>query len=125
MITIKGTKGSGKTSTLIQMSVKNRIPILVANNNRRKSLLQQAKIMGYTTEFKEPIILEDYLQHRGFFKSRIYDRGIYIDDIDDVIQQLFMSVNIHAITYTIDEEEKTPELNGIQKIFKFIKELFI
>lgn len=124
MIILKGGRGCGKTYQLIQMSVQNHIPILVANNMQREHILNMAKEMGYENEIIDPIILHNYLNSHGIMRSKIYNKGIYIDNVDHVLDKLFEGVKINAITYRIEEPKEEHKHNVIMKIFNFIHKLF-
>ena len=95
---IVGNRQSGKTTELIKMSAKNNIYILVANYPRAYYLFQQARDMGYEIPF--PVTLHEYLYSNRFVGSIIRRDGLYIDDVEDVLTELFKPIEIKAITVT-------------------------
>ena len=88
-------RGKGKTTELIKLSAKTNTYILVANKKRQKEVARLAESMGMIIPY--PVTLEDYMrtQFRGSFIKHIL-----IDDADDILQNIFNTVVIDAITIT-------------------------
>lgn len=85
---IVGRSGAGKTAELIKRSAESGIYILVANRKRAEILVKQAEDMRLYIPF--PVTLQEWLSsHNRFHGSSIRRDGLLIDDIDDVIKELF------------------------------------
>lgn len=92
-----GKSGTGKTSELIKRSAESGIYILVANRTRAEILVKQATDMKIYMPF--PVTLQEWLSSSDRFRgSSIYRDGLLIDDIDDVIRELFLPIEIKAVT---------------------------
>lgn len=92
-----GSSGIGKTSELIKRSAESGIYILVANRKRAEFLVKQATDMKLYIPF--PVTLQEWLSSSNrFHGSSIHRDGILIDDIDDVIKELFLPIEIKAVT---------------------------
>lgn len=93
-----GGRRSGKTLRLIVLSEATRTPILVSNKKRAECLIDQAKRMGF--DIPEPLTLHDYMNSNKFVGRRdISENGIYIDNVDDVVKELFKDIPIKAVTF--------------------------
>lgn len=105
MNVIMGGRQVGKSTKLIQISAETGRYILVTNRKRAAMLVKQAEGMGLYIPY--PVTLEDFYKSR-FDGSYIRKDGIYIDDADDLLKQIFNGIQIHAMTITIDtfENEK-------------------
>lgn len=91
-----GEGGTGKTAELIKKSAESGIYILVANRKRAEILVEQAKDMKLYIPF--PVTLQEWLRSGNrFHGSSIRRDGLLIDDIDDVIKELFLPVEIKAV----------------------------
>lgn len=96
-------RGKGKTTELIKLSAKTNTYILVANKKRRKQLMELAYSMNVIIPY--PVTIDDYMrtQFRGSFI-----KNILIDDAEDVLQSIFYTVVIDAITITeVNTDGKT------------------
>lgn len=101
MIKIIGARGSGKTAKLIKYSTASGIPILVRNKVRANFVMQQAREMGCENMIY-PLTWEDY--HRYKLSGSHYQKaGILIDDVESVLEAIFNTVKIHAITLNSEE----------------------
>lgn len=88
---------SGKTAELIKRSAESGIYILVANRKRAEILAEQARDMKLYIPF--PVTLQEWLRSENrFHGSSIRRDGLLIDDIDDVIKELFLPIEIKAVT---------------------------
>lgn len=97
---IYGPRGNGKTSTLIKMSAENQIYILVATETRARALAELADRMGYS-HMPFPVTTHEYLRSGNHFRgSSIRRNGLYIDDVDDVVRQLFDGIPLKAVSFT-------------------------
>ena len=91
-----GESGTGKTAELIKRSAESGIYILVANRKRAEMLVKQAKDMKLYIPF--PVTLQEWLRSDNrFHGSSIRRDGLLIDDIDDVIKELFSPIEIKAV----------------------------
>ena len=100
---ITGDRASGKTTKLIKMSAKNGIYILVANRTRALYLSDLARKLGYYIPF--PVTLEEYYKSHGFAGSCIKRDGLYIDDADEILQNILKDIEIKAMTLITDKGE--------------------
>lgn len=92
-----GESGTGKTVELIKRSAESGIYILVANRKRAEMLVKQAENMNLYIPF--PVTLQEWLSSNNrFHGSSIRRDGLLIDDIDDVIKELFLPIEIKAVT---------------------------
>lgn len=92
-----GVSGAGKTAELIKRSAESGIYILVANPKRAEIIAKQARDMGLYIPF--PVTLKEWLRSdTKFHGSSIRRDGLLIDDIDDVIKELFSPIEIKAVT---------------------------
>lgn len=94
-------RGEGKTQKLIKLSFATNTYILVAGRQRQREVFDMARKMGLHILF--PVTVEDYMNNQ-FRESFI--KHILIDDAEDVLQRVFYTVEIDAITLTKDEEER-------------------
>ena len=91
-----GASGAGKTAELIKRSAESGIYILVANPKRAEMLAKQARDMKLNIPF--PVTLQEWLRSDNrFHGSSIRRDGLLIDDIDDVIKELFSPIEIKAV----------------------------
>ena len=105
---LQGGIGSGKSMALIQESARTGIYIMVANKVRAKILFDNAKRMGYDIPY--PITIYEWLwSHNRFAGSSIQRDGIYIDDVDDVFEEIFRPLKINAVTMRPLDEEQIDE----------------
>ena len=94
-----GERGSGKTTKLIKRSNAIDIPILTATKFRAEALYRDAERMGL--KIPSPITIEEYLRDRNKFKySDVFRDGLLIDDVEDVLQQIFAGIPIREVTVT-------------------------
>lgn len=88
---------TGKTSELIKHSAESGIYILVANRRRAEILVSQARDMKLNIPF--PVTLQEWLRSKDrFHGSSIRRDGLLIDDIYDVIKELFFPIDIKAVS---------------------------
>lgn len=100
---IAGKRQSGRSTALIKKSAETGIYILVANRKRAEHLALLARDLGYDIPF--PVTLRDYFRSK-FTGSCIRRDGIFIDDVDDVVEELFYPIEIKAVTFLYDAESK-------------------
>ena len=95
---IFGAPGSGKTKAILELSAKNRIPVLCESQQRVRRLLEKAN--GYGYEIPMPITIDE-----------IDDRvtAVYIDDIKRVLD-VSLKVNLQGVTVNKDDECEVSEL---------------
>ena len=95
---------AGKTTDLIEISEKTGVYILTANRNRAECVFRMAQEQNRNIPF--PVTLWDY-QKTGFRGSFI--NHILIDDAEAVLQELFRTVQIDALTMTSPESDEERE----------------
>lgn len=105
---IVGTRGSGKTLSLIKKSADTGIYILVANKNRAAYVFSEARKLGLSIPY--PVTIEEYFKGNKFIGSSIERDGIYVDDVDDVFKAIFRDIDIKAVTLTKNPEDKWQKL---------------
>lgn len=108
MIKIFKPRQSGKSTDLIKISAVTGYYIVTANRIRAKILFEQAQKLGYNILY--PFTVEEYLRSGKMKGSFIKD--ILIDDADAVLQAVFDTVRIEAITMTYDEKDNT-DIDGL------------
>jgi len=90
-----GKRACGKTTELIKISGMNNIPIVVLNNDRKNNLVFLSKRIGI--EIPKPIIAKNYQS-----ETRGRDvNEILIDDIEDILSNIFFPARIVAMTSSI------------------------
>lgn len=105
MIKIFRPRQSGKSTELIKISAETGHYIVTANRIRAKVLFEQAQKLGYN--IPNPFTVEDYLRSGKLKGSFI--KEILIDDADAVLQTIFNTVCIEAITMTYDGNSKAED----------------
>lgn len=95
---IMGSRRSGKSLELIKRSAETGIYIMTASKERARGLYEQARNMGYIIPY--PVTMDEYYRSDKFDGSIGLRKGLYIDDVDDVIRRIFYPINIHAVTFT-------------------------
>lgn len=93
-----GERCSGKTTHLIERSAREQIYILTSTKERAGCIAKQAKEMGLNIPF--PVTVWEYFRSDKFRGSSIRIDGLLIDDVDDVIKEIFCGIPIHAVTLT-------------------------
>ena len=101
MIKIFKPRQSGKSTDLIKISAVTGYYIVTANRIRAEALFEQARELGYN--IPNPFTVDDYLRSGKLKGSFI--KEILIDDADAVLQAVFDTVHIEAITMTYDEKD--------------------
>lgn len=99
------SRQTGKTTDLIKISEKTGIYILTADRNRAVCVSKMAQEQNRNIPF--PVTLREY-QRSGFKGSFI--NHILIDDADAVLQELFKTVQIEALTMTGPEQHKVEDI---------------
>lgn len=99
-----GSRRSGKTLALIQLSAATGGYIMTINKMRAEAIFKQAKDMGYDIPY--PVTIQEYFHSNKFDGSIIRKKGLYIDEIEDLISSLFPGIDVHAATFT-----KKPYMN--------------
>lgn len=98
---ILGSRKGGKTLELIKRSAKDGRYILVSNRRRAEKISEFARELGLYIPF--PVTVEEYYKGDKFRGSSLERNGIYIDDADDIIRQIFGTVEIKAMTMTYEK----------------------
>lgn len=85
-------RGKGKTTELVKISAKTQTYILTATKQNVKYICQIADDLGLNIPY--PITVSEYLN------GKLKGSSILIDDADRVLQSIFNTVQIDAITLT-------------------------
>lgn len=95
MLILGGKRVCGKTTELIKISYTNQIPIIVLNAKRGEMIENLAK--------KEGLKIPKTITYKEFVKEidGIRINEILIDDIEDILQDIFKYAKIIAITTSI------------------------
>ena len=94
---ILGSRRSGKTLELIKRSAKDGIYILTLNKRRADDLFRFAQSVGFDIPY--PVSIEDFRRNR-FAGSSIEREGLYIDQADDILNQVFSGIELKGVTWT-------------------------
>ena len=92
---ILGGRHTGKTIELIKRSAETQTYILVTNRKRQDMLWKQATEMGID-DMPYPITLDDMIRTHNCRGSFI--KKILVDDLDDIISDLFYPLKIDSVT---------------------------
>lgn len=95
-----GERCSGKTTRLILRSASEWSYILASNRMRAKEIVETARSMGLI--IPHPITVKD-LYSGKFRGSIIREKGILIDELDDVIKVIFSGIPINEVTINARE----------------------
>lgn len=98
---------TGKTTDLIEISEKTGRYILTADRNCAKCVSRLAREQKRNIPY--PVTLWEY-QQSGFKGSFI--NHILIDDADAVLQELFKTIQIDALTMTGPEQHKVEDIKA-------------
>lgn len=81
-----GSRGSGKTNTLIEAMAENPNAVTVVSSRREAELfLEQAQGNGYTIDPRNVLTAHDFREGRLRF---LREREIYVDNVDFVLATL-------------------------------------
>lgn len=100
---INMARRNGKTTMLINAAYVNNAPILVPNENRKKSVKEQAESMGLKVEV---------YSIREFVVSRVHAYELYIDDAEEIIEHALMQMlgtSVRACTMSVPYIERKKE----------------
>lgn len=95
MLILGGKRACGKTTELVKISYTNQIPIIVLNARRGEMIENLAK--------REGLKIPKTITYREFIKGTdgIRINEILIDDVEDILQDIFKYAKITAITTSI------------------------
>ena len=96
MIHIIGGRRSGKTTKLIELSIKLNAYILVSDHNRAVDIKRMAEKMGYP-QLLFPITIQEFFNHR----NSGYVKNLLIDDGDDIIAHMALRQGWNPAAMTI------------------------
>lgn len=91
---IFGDRRSGKTTELIKESARTGAYIVVPTRNDARNVFGAAKEMGLNIPY--PLTVNEMIYESP--SSYIFQKGILIDDLEEVICHLFKYITIHAAT---------------------------
>lgn len=89
---IFGDRGSGKTTELIEESAKTGAYIVVPTRIRARNVFRSAKELGLNIPY--PLIIVDVIHVPP--SSDIFQKGILIDNLEEIVCHLFNYITIHA-----------------------------
>ncbi|MDD2433759.1 MAG: hypothetical protein WC196_01970 [Bacilli bacterium] len=96
---ILGSRSSGKTKRLLELSAMNRVPILCETQARVERLLTKAK--GYGYQIPLPVSLDQ-------LDPKI--KEVYVDEIDLVFEHL-TKLKLGALTLNKDDKNEIEDLD--------------
>lgn len=99
---IMSPRRGGKSRELIEKSAQTGTYILVANSPRAHYLFEMARDLGFAIPF--PVTVQEFFSSNRFDGSSIRKKGIYIDDVEDVMAAFLSPINVKAVTFTISEQ---------------------
>lgn len=91
-------RGDGKTTELIHRSHDTWTYIITVNRKRADAIAKMARELG--VDIPNPISWEEC--RKNMFRGT-FIRNILIDDADDLLKEIFFTVQIDAITMTKNE----------------------
>lgn len=91
---IFGDRHSGKTTELIKESARTGAYIVVSCRNEAHNVFRSAKELGLDILF--PLTVTDIISE--YPSSYILQKGILIDNLEEIISRLFNYITIHAAT---------------------------
>ena len=105
---IIGTRGSGKTTKLIEQAAKENYVIMTATNRQAENVRKQADELGLTVlaTSVENIINDNGIKRGSVLAVLMQKNGILIDDADLVLTRILSGVTIKGISLTDDDHPK-------------------
>ena len=94
-------RGEGKTRKIIELAVKNKAYIIVTDRRRAQSVYEMAVKMGFPGMLF-PVTVSEYMSNK---MRGSYVKNVLLDDADDILQHIFSTVRINAISLTDPGEE--------------------
>ena len=109
---IIGTKGSGKTTKLIEQAAKENLVIVTATNKQADNVRKRADELNLTVFVisVENIISDNGIKRGSELESLIIKNGILIDDADLVLTRILSDVTIKGISLTDDHSKFRDDL---------------
>ena len=105
---IIGTRGSGKTTKLIEQAAKENYVIMTATNKQADNVRKRADELGLNVlaTSVENIINDNGIKRGSVLAVLMQKNGILIDDADLVLTRILSGVTIKGITLTDDDHPK-------------------
>ena len=105
---IIGTRGSGKTTKLIEQAAKENYVIMTATNRQAENVRKRADELGLTVLVTsvENIINDNGIKRGSVLAVLMQKNGILIDDADLVLTRILSGVTIKGISLTDDDHPK-------------------
>ena len=105
---IIGTRGSGKTTKLIEQAAKENLVIMTTTNRQAENVRKQADELGLTVlaTSVENIINDNGIKRGSVLAVLMQKNGILIDDADLVLTRILSGVTIKGISLTDDDHPK-------------------
>ena len=99
---IIGTRGSGKTTKLIEQAAKENYVIMTATNRQAENVRKRADELGLTVLVisVENIIDDNGIKRGSVLAVLMQKNGILIDDADLVLTRILSGVTIKGISLT-------------------------
>ena len=103
---IIGTRGSGKTTKLIEQAAKENYVIMTATNRQAENVRKRADELGLTVLVisVENIINDNGIKRGSVLAVLMQKNGILIDDADLVLTRILSGVTIKGISLTDDDD---------------------
>lgn len=118
---IFGDRHSGKTTELIKESARTGAYIVVSRMNEAHYVFRFAKELGLNIPF--PLTVTDIISEPS--SSYIFQKGILIDDLEEIISRLFNHITIHAATVDCTTLEVGVMNNFDSRVIQNLSELRI
>ena len=105
---IIGTRGSGKTTKLIEQAAKENYVIMTATNRQADNVRKRADELGLTVLVisVDNIINDNGIKRGSVLAVLMQKNGILIDDADLVLTRILSGVTIKGISLTDDDHPK-------------------
>lgn len=103
---IIGTRGSGKTTKLIEQAAKERSVIMTATDTQANNIRKRADELGLTIVTASVEYIINNFDNRSVLGALIQRNGIFIDDADLVLTCILSGVTIKGISLTDDDHPK-------------------
>lgn len=105
---IIGSRGSGKTTKLIEQAAKENYVIMTATNRQAENVRKRADELGLTVLVisVENIVNDNGIKRGSVLAVLMQKNGILIDDADLVLTRILSGVTIKGISLTDDDHPK-------------------
>ena len=97
---------TGKTKHLIEQSAEKQVPIIVGSRQRAGHVRTMAQQM-HVRQIPEPVVIQDLLYDLNTAHRNFPTGEALIDDLDDVLFQIFYLLGIHSVETTVSLDKTT------------------